>query len=111
LHRFDIFNIFSRELKIKKSTLDAFDFLHTHFKIIDQFYWVDIDVVFFLNYQDTKKNNKKIQKQKYLDIGTGSPKKKKKGTKVFLVAWIPSNLEEKDGCTTHFKKKILGEIS
>jgi hypothetical protein len=110
LHRFDIFNIFSRELKIKKSTLDAFDFLHTHFKIIDQFYWVDIDVVFFLNYQDTKKNNKKIQKQKYLDIGTGSPKKKKRDQSFF------SCLDTKQfggkGWLYHtFLKKKLGEIS
>jgi hypothetical protein len=84
VHRFDIFNIFSRELKIKKYTLDVFDILHTRFKIIDQFYWVDIHVVFFKKIiKIQKKNNKKIQKQKYLDIGTGSPKRKKKGPKFF----------------------------
>jgi hypothetical protein len=46
--------------------------------------------MYFLKKYQNKKI-KKIKKQKYLDIKTKSAKKKKRGTKSFLVALGPSN--------------------
>jgi len=72
---------FQENKKLKNLFLTRLIFNTLISKSLINFIELILMLFFFQKYKNTKKNNKKIQKQKYLDMGTKSAKRKKRKEK------------------------------